>query len=319
MKTSKSQLAHIVAVLALFSHFMLKYKPTMSSRIRANIEVFLRHLGEEKKYSPNTLLAYAGDLNQLVDYTESVTQGKSQADLRLDTKLLAGYIRSLREKGYKASTIARKIAAAKSFITFLQERGELRDDLTSILTSPRVKKPAPRPLSASDISNLLAEPAKLSTPEAKRDKAMLELLYATGLRVSELMALNVKDVNLKKNFVKCTSRGSAVRVIPIDDRVAQIVKEYRDGARLHLTNDEKETALFVNRRGERLTRQGFWQIVQAYANKAGLNTKVTPRNIRHSFAIQKLRNGADLQSVKELLGHAHISTTKAYTQVELTG
>ncbi len=295
---------------------MLKYKPTMSSRIRANVESFLRHLGEEKKYSQNTLLAYAGDLNQLVDYAESVTQGKSQAELSLDARLLDRYLHSLKNKGYKASTIARKIAAAKSFITFLHESGELRGDFTSILTSPRVKKPTPRPLSASDIDNLLAEPAKLSTPEAKRDKAMLELLCATGLRVSELVALNVKDVNVKNNFVKCTSRGSVVRVIPINARVAQIVKDYRDGARLQLTNDEKETALFVNRRGERLTRQGFWQIVQTYTNKAGLNAKVTPRSIRHSFAIQKLKGGADLQSVKELLGHAHISTTKAYTQVE---
>lgn len=288
----------------------------MLSQIRANIESFLRHLGEERKYSQNTLLAYAGDLNQLVDYAESASPNKSQEQPCLDAKLLAGYLHSLREKGYKASTIARKVAAAKSFITFLQERGVIGRDLTPVLTSPKVRKPVPKPLSASDIRNLLAEPAKLSTPEAKRDRAMLELLYATGLRVSELMALNVKDVNLKRNFVKCISRGSTVRIIPIDDRVAQIVKEYRDSARLQLTNDEKETALFVNRRGERLTRQGFWQIVQGYANKAGLNTKVTPRNIRHSFAIQKLRSGADLQSVKELLGHAHISTTKSYTQVE---
>lgn len=290
----------------------------MTSRIRANIEPFLHHLGERKKYSQNTLLAYAGDLNQLADYMESVASDESQADVRLDTRLLSGYLHSLREKGYKASTIARKVAAVKSFLTFLQKRGELRGDLTPVLTSPRVRKPAPKSLSVSDIRNLLAEPAKLSTPEAKRDTAMLELLYATGLRVSELMALNVKDINLKRNYVKCTSRGSGVRIIPIDDRVAKIVKEYRDSARSQLTNDEAQAALFVNKRGERLTRQGFWQIVQGYASRAGISTKVTPRSIRHSFAIQKLKSGADLQSVKELLGHAHISTTKAYTRAEPT-
>ncbi len=298
---------------------MLKYKLAMFSQIRANIKPFLQYLDEEKKYSHNTLLAYAADLNQLVDYAESATLDESRAQMRLDAKVLAGYLRSLREKGYKASTIARKVAAAKSFIIFLQKKGILRDDLTPILASPKVRKPVPRPLSVSEIKNLLAEPAKLSTPEAKRDRAMLELLYATGLRVSELMSLNVKDVNLRKNFVKCTGRGSTVRIIPIDGRIAQIVKEYCDGARVQLTNDERETALFVNRRGERLTRQGFWQIVQGYASKAGLNTRVTPRNIRHSFAIQKLRSGTDLKSVKELLGHAHISTTKAYTHVERIG
>ncbi len=295
---------------------MLKYKPKMLSEIRASTAPFLDYLTKEKKYSQNTLLAYTSDLNQLIEYIESAVPEEEQTRLRLDAKLLSGYLHSLKDKGYKPSTVARKVAAAKSFIAFLLEKGKLQDDLTPILTSPKVRKPTPKSLSVSDIRNLLAEPAKLSTPEAKRDKAMLELLYATGLRASELMALNVKDINLKKNTVKCVSRGSRTRVIPIDDKVAQVIKEYRDNARLQLTNDEKETALFVNRRGERLTRQGFWQIVQHYANKAGLEIKVTPRNIRHSFAIQKLKSGADLQSVKELLGHAHVSTTKAYTQIE---
>jgi integrase/recombinase XerD len=297
---------------------MLKYWLTMLSKIQANIDAFLDHLGKEKGYSQNTLLAYAGDLNQLVDYAESTVTPETNETLRLDAKLLAGYLHSLKDKGYKSSTIARKVAAAKSFITFLVERGELRDDLTPVLVSPKVKKPTPSPLSPSDLRNLLAEPGKLPTPEAKRDSAMLELLCATGLRASELMALDVKDVNLKKNFIRCRGRGSKIRIIPIDDRVAKIVKDYCDNARTQLINDEKETALFVNRRGERLTRQGFWQIVQNYANKAGLNVKVTPRSIRHSFAVQKLRSGADLQSVKELLGHAHVSTTKAYTQLRLT-
>lgn len=297
---------------------MLKYKSKMLSEIRASIVSFFDYLTKEKKYSQNTQLAYISDLNQLIDYIESTVTEEEQTRLRLDAKLLSGYLHSLKKKGYKPSTVARKVAAAKSFIAFLQEKGKLRGDLTPVLTSPKVKKPVPTPLSISDIRNLLAEAAKLSTPEAKRDRAMLELLYATGLRASELMALNVKDVNLKKNTVKCVSRGSRTRIIPIDDKVAQVIKEYRDSARLQLTNDEKETALFVNRRGERLTRQGFWQIVQHYANKAGLDIKVTPRNIRHSFAIQKLKSGADLQSVKELLGHAHVSTTKAYTQIEHT-
>jgi integrase/recombinase XerD len=146
---------------------------------------------------------------------------------------------------------------------------------------------------------------------------MLELLYATGLRASELMALNTRDVDLKKNTVRCSGSGSRVRVIPIDSPVARLVKEYVDIVRPELLRDEKEGALFLNRRGERLTRQGFWQIVQGYADKVGLSGKVTPRSLRHSFAVHKLKGGADLQSVQELLGHANISTTRVYTQVEL--
>lgn len=146
---------------------------------------------------------------------------------------------------------------------------------------------------------------------------MLELLYATGLRASELMALNVRDVDIKRNTVRCLGQGSKIRVVPIDVPVSRLVKEYIDAVRPELLNDEKETALFLNRRGERLTRQGFWQIVQGYADRVGLRGKVTPRSLRHSFAAHKLKSGADLQSVQELLGHAHISTTRAYTQVEL--
>jgi integrase/recombinase XerD len=146
---------------------------------------------------------------------------------------------------------------------------------------------------------------------------MLELLYATGLRASELMALNMRDIDLKKNTVRCSGSGSRARVIPIDQPVARVMKEYIDIVRPEFLSDEKEVALFPNRRGERLTRQGFWQIVQGYADRVGLSGKVTPRSLRHSFAVHKLKSGADLQSVQELLGHAHISTTRAYTQVEL--
>jgi integrase/recombinase XerD len=145
---------------------------------------------------------------------------------------------------------------------------------------------------------------------------MLELLYATGLRASELMGLNTRDIDTKRNTVRCLGAGSKTRVVPFDSPVSRLVKEYIDVVRPDLLNDEKETALFLNRRGERLTRQGFWQIVQGYADKAELGSKVTPRSLRHSFAVHKLKGGADLQSVQELLGHAHISTTRAYTQVE---
>ncbi len=284
-----------------------------------DIKSFLDYLGSEKKYSKNTLAAYNSDLNQLADYvkSEGSVVGHDPSEPRLNAELLSGYLHSLRGRKYTSSTVARKIAAAKSFLKFMVDRGRLRGDLAPNLVSPHVSKPLPKSLSVSEVRRLLAEPAKLSATDAKRDKAMLELLYATGLRASELMALNTRDIDLKKNTVRCSGLGSRVRVLPIDQPVARLVKEYIDVVRPDLLSSEKEVALFLNRRGERLTRQGFWQIVQGYADKVGLSGKVTPRSLRHSFAVHKLKGGADLQSVQELLGHAHISTTRAYTQVEL--
>ena len=285
-----------------------------------DIKSFLDYLASEKKYSQNTLAAYNNDLNQLAEYVRSeepVGRLDTSSEPRLNAELLSGYLHSLRERKYTTSTVARKIAAAKSFLKFMVDRGRLRGDLAPNLASPHVSKPLPKLLSVSEVRRLLAEPAKLATTDAKRDKTMLELLYATGLRASELMALNTRDVDLKKNTVRCSGSGSRVRVIPIDSPVARLVKEYVDIVRPELLRDEKEGALFLNRRGERLTRQGFWQIVQGYADKVGLSGKVTPRSLRHSFAAHKLKGGADLQFVQELLGHANISTTRVYTQVEL--
>ena len=285
-----------------------------------DIKSFLDYLVSEKKYSKNTLAAYNNDLNQLAEYVRSegpVGRLDTSSEPRLNAELLSGYLHSLRGRKYTTSTVARKIAAAKSFLKFMVDRGRLRGDLAPNLASPHVSKPLPKLLSVSEVRHLLSEPAKLSTVDAKRDKTMLELLYATGFRASELMALNTRDVDLKKNTVRCSGSGSRVRVIPIDSPVARLVKEYVDVVRPELLSDEKEVALFLNRRGERLTRQGFWQIVQGYAGKVGLSGKVTPRSLRHSFAVHKLKGGADLQSVQELLGHANISTTRVYTQVEL--
>jgi integrase/recombinase XerD len=284
-----------------------------------DIKSFLDYLVSEKKYSQNTLAAYNNDLSQLAEYVRSEGQvGRlDTSEPGLNAELLSGYLHSLRVRKYTTSTVARKIAAAKSFLKFMVDRGRLRGNLAPNLASPRVSKPLPKLLSVSEVRRLLAEPSKLSTTDAKRDKTMLELLYATGLRASELMALNTRDIDLKKSTVRCLGSGSKARVIPIDPPVTRLVKEYVDIVRPELLNDEKEVALFLNRRGERLTRQGFWQIVQGYADKVGLSGKVTPRSLRHSFAAHKLKGGADLQSVQELLGHANISTTKVYTQVEL--
>jgi len=177
-----------------------------------------------------------------------------------------------------------------------------------------VGKSLPRPIAVQEVHNLLAQPAKLSTPEAKRDKAMLELLYATGMRVSELVSLNLGDINLEAGWVRCFGKGSKERIVPIHQQAAQSVEEYVARARPHLLRDREE-ALFLNRRGERLTRQGFWQILKGYARAANLSSEVTPHTLRHSFATHMLSGGADLRSVQELLGHANISTTQVYTRL----
>ena len=284
-----------------------------------DIKSFLNYLASEKKYSKNTLAAYKNDLGQLGDYVKSQgpVSGSDFSESKLNAQILSGYLQNMKVRKYTPSTVARKIAAAKSFLKFMVSRGKLRSDLAPNLASPQVSKPLPKPLSVNEVRRLLSEPAKQSTVDAKRDKTMLELLYATGLRASELMALNVRDVDTRKNTVRCIGQGSKMRVVPMDPAVSRLVKEYVDVVRPELLNDEKESALFLNRRGERLTRQGFWQIVQGYADRVELSGKVTPRSLRHSFAAHKLKGGADLQAVQELLGHAHISTTRAYTQVEL--
>ncbi len=283
-----------------------------------DIRSFLDYLANEKKYSSNTLAAYEADLTQLLAYmrSESLKAGLDYPEFGLNAEALSGYLRSLRERRYTLSTVARKVAAAKSFIKFMVDRGKLKGDLIPILASPHVSRPVPKSLSVSEVRRLLSEPAKLATVEGKRDKAMLELLYATGLRASELVALNVSDIDLKKGVVRCSSQGSKVRAVPISRPVVRLVKEYIDNVRPELLSNEAEVALFLNRRGERLTRQGFWLIVQGYAERAGLGGMVTPRSLRHSFAAHKLKDGADLRSVQELLGHANISTTRAYTQLQ---
>lgn len=283
-----------------------------------DVKAFLDYLAREKKYSSNTLAAYQSDLAQLTAYVKSSSSGGGISTSQLlNTELLSGYMYDLREKKYAQSTVARKVAAAKSFLKYMLDTGKLRSDLTPNLASPQVNKPLPKPLSVSEVRRFLAEPAKLSSIEAKRDRSMLELLYATGLRASELMALNVDDVDLRVNKVRCQGGKAGVRVVPIDGYVAQMIKEYVSEIRPRLVNNEAEIALFPNRRGDRLTRQGFWQIIQGYADKAGLRGKVTPRSLRHSFAAHKISSGADMQSVQELLGHTHLSTTKVYQDVKI--
>lgn len=285
--------------------------------MQSEIDAFLNHLSTEKGFSENTIAAYRNDLSQLANFIQehSRRQGLARRWFDVDHKLIMSYIIALKERGYAPATVARKVAAVKSLFKFLVEQGIVENMPTENLGSLRVRKALPKSISVALVEELLKQPEKYSTPEAKRDKAMLELLYATGMRVSELMKLNLEDVELQGGKVHCSGSGSKKRDISFGQEVIQPLQRYVEGARLQLVRNDGEKALFLNRLGERLTRQGFWQILKNYATAAKLGDKVTPSILRHSLATHLLSQGADLHSVQQRLGHANISSTQVYAQL----
>jgi len=272
-----------------------------------DIDAFLQYLTREKCCSQNTEAAYRNDLTQLANF---IAAEQAKGLLHSHDELLKAYLLKLRENRYCVATTARKVASAKSFFKFMVDCGKMKENPARNLPSPQVSRRSLKFVSTSDYQKLLAEAAKLPTPEARRDVVMLELLYATGLRISELVSLNVGDIDLKQ---QCVHVGSN-RQVPFDHRLSPVLADFLRNGRLDLLYDEKEEALFVNRRGKRLTRQGFWQIIKDYAARAGLAGKVTPQALRHSFARHKLQSGADLRQLQQLLGHAYISSTRIYRQ-----
>jgi len=285
--------------------------------LKTAIDNFLTYLSVEKGFSENTAAAYRNDLGQLAGFVEAeaARQGYLPEWRSFSRQGMLSYLLNLKERNYAATTVARKVAAAKSFFEFMVAEGGIKDNPTRDVGSPKLGRSLPKPITISQVRRLLEQPAKRSTPEAKRDRAMLELLYASGMRVSELVSLNLGDVDTKGDSVRCFGKGHKERIIPIYRQAAMLVSEYVTEARPHLAHYDVEPALFLNRRGERLTRQGFWQILKGYAASAGLEADITPHTLRHSFATHMLSGGADLRSVQELLGHANISTTQVYTHL----
>lgn len=298
--------------------------------MKQQVDAFLGFLAAERGLAANTLAAYRNDLNQFAEFLASretpagnVVSGPGeredgQATLgQVGRDSVMGFFLHLREKGYTPSTIARKTAAIKSFFHFLASKSLISEDPTASIDSPRINKSLPRAASVSEIDELLEAPTRSSSPEAIRDKAMFELLYATGMRVTELVSLNLDDVDLEQGSVRCTGRsggrGARQRVIPVHATAVQALATYLESSRPFLVRDSAEQALFLNHRGDRLTRQGFWLILKQWAREAGIATPITPHTLRHSFALHMLRNGVDLRAVQQLLGHAHISTTQIYT------
>ncbi len=284
---------------------------------------FLRVLGMERGFSPNTIAAYRNDLNQFVAYLQSPPATDRLAAVSAWPELgdghLTRYLLYLRERAYASSTVARKTAAIKSFCAFLLEEGTMRVDPAANMAAPKVDKYVPRAITPDEIDRLLAQPGRpnrsgeVDRPEALRDRAMLEVLYATGMRVSELVALGVDDVDLEHDTVRCAGKAGRERTVPLTARAAATLRGYLDGGRPSLAIGD-DPALFLNHRGNRLTRQGFWLILKSYAQRAGIDD-VTPHTLRHSFATHALTRGAELRHVQQMLGHVSISTTQVYRQL----
>jgi integrase/recombinase XerD len=277
------------------------------------VESFLHHLAEKRGLSLNTTTAYRTDLEQFCEFLRE--RGLTQWQAVAHDDMLA-FLLFLRERRYANSTVARRTAAVKSFYAFLTEAGLVPSDPTEQIDSPKVDRYLPKALTPNQVDELLELPLREPTPERLRDKAMLELLYATGMRVSELVALNLRDLNMEADCVRCVGKGGRERILPISGSALTSLEEYLDIARPQLArgNPQKVDALFLNHRGKRLTRQGFWLILKGYAEELGLED-LTPHTLRHSFATHMINSGADIRSVQALLGHASISTTQIYTQL----
>lgn len=287
--------------------------------MQEQIDEFLDFVATERGYSENTLAAYRNDLGQFAEFlTDYSTPKKKQPPTewsQIDKNHIVDYMLAMKERGYASSTVARKVAATKSFFHFLKDEGGVTEDPTLKLESPKVKKHLPKAISIEDVERLLAEPTKSNSPKGLRDTALLETLYATGLRVSEVVSLNVEDVDLETGTIYCIGKGDRERVVPVYDQAALTIAAYLENGRTALVRNSEEKALFLNHRGERLTRQGLWLIIKQYVHTVGIEGDVTPHTLRHSFATHMLHGGAKLRDVQKLLGHANISTTQVYTQV----
>ncbi|MBA2278572.1 MAG: tyrosine recombinase [Chloroflexia bacterium] len=284
------------------------------------IERFLAALETERGFSRNTIAAYRNDLVQFAAFLQQPPEEDRLDPITdwgaLTEGHLGAYLLHLRGRDYASSTVARKTAAIKSFCAYLRRQNIVARDLGEKVASPKVDKYTPRVITPDEINRLLDQPALEPAdgrPERVRDRAMLEVLYWTGMRVSELVSLDPDDLDMEQGTVRCAGRAGRSRTLPLSARAVAATRHYLDGARPRLTPAE-DGPLFVNHRGGRLTRQGFWLILKSYAHKAGIED-ITPHTLRHSFAIHALNHGAELRDVQQLLGHVSISTTQIYRQL----
>lgn len=274
------------------------------------VQKYVDFLENEKGLSDNTLQSYRRDIQQYISYLNEMNVSNIAG---VNKTAVITYLLYLQKKGRATSTISRNLASIRSFFQYLNKVNIVEQDPTRNLESPKVEKKLPQILSTQEVELLLEQP-KCVDLKGYRDKAMLELLYATGIRVSELINLDMDDINLEMGFIKC-NKGNKERVIPLGTIAMQAIEEYINKARKMMIHNPNETALFVNCNGRRLTRQGFWKIIKLYKNQAKISKEITPHTLRHSFAAHLLENGADLKSIQEMLGHSDISSTQIYAQL----
>ncbi len=270
---------------------------------------FINYLRIELGLADNTVQAYSRDLIRFFQFLEK----KKLTPLEVSKDQITEYT-SIIGRRLSSRSVARNISAVRSFFRFLVSEGRIKSSPTRLVETPRVSMRLPGVLSQADVEHLLSQP-DVSRPIGQRDMAMLEILYATGLRVSELVNLKTQDLNLEAGYVRTLGKGSKERVIPMGEKAVAAVKEYLSGARIRLTKGTNSPYLFLTFRGRPMTRQGFWKIIKKYGRQALIKKKLTPHSIRHSFASHLLDAGADLRSVQVMLGHADISTTQIYTHV----
>ena len=260
--------------------------------------------------SLNTVESYKRDVTQYISYLD----GTGVTDISSTTKTtVLSYLLYLQMEGRASSTVSRTLASLRSYYLFMMQNGVVKSNPTSNLEAPHVEKKIPKILSGEEVELLLEQPKNCDN-KGIRDKAMLELLYATGIRVSELINLDVSDVNVPMSFVRCKG-GKKERIIPMGHQAKDALENYINNVRKYMVKDENETALFVNCSGARLSRQGFWKLIKYYQHIAGIETDITPHTLRHSFAAHLLENGADLHSIQEMMGHADISSTQVYSRM----
>lgn len=275
------------------------------------IDGYCSHLAIEKNRSTNTIDAYRRDIAKFLDQIAFKTPDDIAA---LNPPDIVAQMKKSLKTGLSPGTIARRLASLKGFFRYLVAEGILEANPAEVTESPKLWKKTPGVLSVSEVERLLTAPDKTS-PEGERDIAMLETMYATGLRVSELVSLKLSEINLEAGFVKTMGKGAKERVTPMGEVAAEAVKRYLSFSRPLLLKQRQSDTLFVTRRGGAMTRQGFWKIVKKHTTKAGITKKVSPHSLRHSFATHLLEHGADLRSVQKMLGHSDISTTQIYTHV----
>jgi integrase/recombinase XerD len=287
-----------------------------SNVMEDQLKDFMHFLIVEKGLAKNTIVSYERDLKSYLHYLKNVESILSLNDVqRIHIVHFLGF---LKEHGKSSKTLARHIASVRAFHQFLLRDKATDQDPSVLIETPRLEKSLPKVLSLQEVEVLLETP-KQKDHYGIRDKAMLELLYATGIRVSELISLDIENVHLTMGFVRCIGKGNKERIIPIGRTASDSIKLYLDTGRPQFVSKKhREQALFLNHQGKRLTRQGFWKILKKLTKEAGIEKELTPHTLRHSFATHLLENGADLRAVQEMLGHADISTTQIYTHVTKT-